>query len=82
MKVLVKASSSDYKVTFKRDNDYDGYEGWHILVNGHVVGKAFRESESRTRVDAIINGKNVYGNGFNNMSTAKMYIKSFISDYM
>lgn len=70
---------SSRNVTFKRNKDYEGYECWFIVVDNNIVGTIERPQISKTRVDAFINNKNIYSNGFDSVKTAKMYIKDFIN---
>lgn len=70
---------SSKNVTFKRNKDYEGYECWFVVVDDIIVGTIERPQISKTRVDAFINNKNIYSNGFDSVKTAKMYIKDFIN---
>ena len=70
---------SSKNVTFKRNKDYEGYECQFIVVDNSIVGTIERLQISKTRVDAFINNKNIYSNGFDSVKTAKMYIKDFIN---
>jgi len=68
-------------VIYKKDKTYEGQESWRIIANGQDIGCIIRPT-SATRVYAEINNKEVYKNGFDNIRTAKMYIKDFIGDYI
>ena len=75
MKVLAKDQPV---VRYRKNNDYDGYECWNIILDGKHIGTIERKSQGRTRVDAFVNNKNIYSNGFDKIDTAKMYVKDFI----
>lgn len=70
------------EVKFKKTNNYPDYETWLIIANENNVGSIVRHSGCSTRVDAYINNKCIYSNGFDSIKTAKSYVKDFINDFM
>ena len=70
------------EVKFKKIDNYPDYETWTIITESGCVGYITRHHFYSTRVDAYINNKCIYSNGFDSIKTAKSYVKDFINGFI